>query len=61
MGRPSAASARICAPRALSRSSRPASPQARTAPHHTGAIAARRSAWRLPTSMPHRRAAPPPV
>ena len=40
MGRPSAASARICAPRArsraLSRSSRPASPQARTAPLHTG-------------------------
>eukprot|EP00966_Prymnesium_polylepis_P091005 2106945-Prymnesium_polylepis.1 len=63
MGRPSAASARICAPRARSRapssSSRPASPQARTAPRHTGAIVARRSAGACPRlrcriAAPHR-------
>mmetsp|Transcript_51721 Transcript_51721/g.137164 ORF Transcript_51721/g.137164 Transcript_51721/m.137164 type:complete len:315 (-) Transcript_51721:126-1070(-) len=62
MGRPSAASARICAlrarSRALSRSSRPASPQARTAPLHTRVCD--RGARRCRLRAASLRAAPPP-
>eukprot|EP00966_Prymnesium_polylepis_P033153 771094-Prymnesium_polylepis.1 len=65
MGRPSAASARICAPRARSRAPcrAPAAPQARRlAPRLVTQGRSPRAAAACPClSMPHRRAAPPPV